>query len=173
MKNSIIILVLLFSIVSCQKTETRYTQQSPEIDSFKKSIEAYEKQDWATMKSFYADSAKIEHNVTKDKAVSVDKLIEVSKEDTELFSNIDFIDSESEYEMVVTDDGETWVNFWGDWKGTLKATGEEYILPCAITAQFVNGKIVREVGFWNTAKIALDLQKLSAATTVVDSTTTK
>ncbi|PKP14631.1 MAG: nuclear transport factor 2 family protein, partial [Bacteroidetes bacterium HGW-Bacteroidetes-23] len=75
--------------------------------------------------------------------------------------------------MVVTDDGETWVNFWGDWKGTLKATGEEYILPCAITAQFVNGKIVREVGFWNNAKIALDLQKLSASATVVDSTTTK
>ncbi|UPQ78639.1 nuclear transport factor 2 family protein [Flavobacterium azooxidireducens] len=173
MKNSIIILVLLFSIISCQKTETRYTQQSPEIDSFKKSIEAYEKADWATMKSFYADSAKIEHNVTKDKAVSVDKLIEISKEDATLFSNIDFIDSESEYEMVVTDDGETWVNFWGDWKGTLKATGEEYILPCAITAQFVNGKIVREVGFWNTAKIALDLQKLSAASTVVDSTTTR
>jgi len=173
MKNSIIILVLLFSIISCQKTETRYTQQSPEIDSFKKSIEAYEKQDWVTMKSFYADSAKIEHNVTKDKAVSVDKLIEVSKEDAELFSNIDFIDSESEYEMVVTDDGETWVNFWGDWKGTLKATGEEYILPCAITAQFVNGNIVREVGFWNNAKIALDLQKLSAAATVVDTTTTK
>ena len=172
MKKIVIVVLGLFILASCQEKQ-RYTQQSPEIDSFKKSIEAYEKQDWATMKSFYADSAKIEHNVTKDKAVSVDKLIEVSKEDTELFSNIDFIDSESEYEMVVTDDGETWVNFWGDWKGTLKATGEEYILPCAITAQFVNGKIVREVGFWNNAKIALDLQKLSAAKTVVDSTTTK
>ncbi|RAR48431.1 nuclear transport factor 2 family protein [Flavobacterium lacus] len=172
MKKIAIVVIGLVVLASCQEKQ-RYTQQSPEIDSFKKSIEAYEKADWATMKSFYADTAKIEHNVTKDKAVSIDKLIEVSKEDTKLFSNIDFIDSESEYEMVVTDNGETWVNFWGDWKGTLKATGEEYILPCAITAQFVNGKIVREVGFWNNTKIAMDMQKLSAATTAVDSTTTK
>lgn len=173
MKNSIIILALLFSIVSCQKTEIRYTQQSPEIDSYKKAIEAYEKQDWATMKSFYADTAKIEHNVTKDKAISVAKLIEVDKEDAGLFSSIDFIDSESEYEMVITDKGETWVNFWGHWKGTLKATGKEYTLPCAITARFVNGKIVREVGFWNNAEIVLDMQKLSTSAAGSDSSATK
>ncbi|WP_417238068.1 hypothetical protein [Bizionia sp.] len=46
-----------------------------------------------------------------------------------------------EYEMVITDEGETWVNFWGDWRARLKENDKEYIIPVHITARFLNDKI--------------------------------
>ena len=59
--------------------------------------------------------------------------------------------------MVVTDKGETWVNFWGLWKGTMKTTNKVYEIPFHLTAQFIDGKIVKEFGYWNNAQVKLDL----------------
>ena len=61
--------------------------------------------------------------------------------------------------MVVTDDKETWVNFWGLWKGTLKSSGKVYQIPIHTTARFIDGKIVAESGYWNNSEIVSDMLK--------------
>ncbi len=38
-----------------------------------------------------------------------------------MFSDIQYVADEDFLEMVVTDDGESWVNFWGLWSAVLKA----------------------------------------------------
>lgn len=161
-----IVLLMFISVLAmaCGQKQERYTQNSLEIDTYKKVIDAYEKQDWENMVTHYADTAKIQNNVTEKKAQTVSQMVAQNKEDAALFSSWDFVDKESEYEMVVTDKGETWVNFWGLWQGTLKATGQVYEIPTHITIQFANGKIVEEHGYWDVSTLALDLTKLQETT---------
>jgi hypothetical protein len=66
-------------------------------------------------------------------------------------------------EQTLDDDGETWVNFWGLWKGTLKANGKEISIPVHLTAQFVDGKIVQEYGFWDMSVFMAEMQAIEAA----------
>lgn len=143
--------VVLFTACSQEK---RYTQQSPEIDTYKKAMEDYKNMNWDEMAKHYADTAKIANNVIEDKAVSIAQVIAKNKEDAAMFT---WVVENEEYEMVVTDKGETWVNFWGLWKGTMKSTNKVYNTPFHLTAQFVDGKIVKEHGYWNNAEIETDL----------------
>lgn len=66
----------------------------------------------------------------------------------------------STFEMIKTDDGETWVNFWGIWEGTLKANNTRYVIPAHITAQFIESRIVKEFGYWDILKLVTDMQAL-------------
>jgi len=159
MKNIILLGLAIFLFASCDNQEKRYTQQSPEIETYKKVIAAYEKQEWQEMKKQYADTAKIMNNVIKKNGQSIEELIETDKGDATLFSSWDYVDAESEYEMVLTDEGETWVNFWGLWKGTLKSNGQTYEIPAHITTRYIDGKIVREFGYWDNTKLMIDIQK--------------
>ncbi len=163
-RNIVLATLIAILLVACGQKPQRYTQNSPEIDTYKKVIDAYEQQDWERMVTHYADTAKIQNNVTEKKAQTVSQLVSQNKEDATLFSSWDFVDTESEYEMVVTDKGETWVNFWGLWQGTLKATGQVYEIPAHITVRFVDGKIVKEHGYWDVSTLALDLTKLQETT---------
>ncbi|HNP69002.1 MAG TPA: nuclear transport factor 2 family protein [Aequorivita sp.] len=156
-------LAIVLSLTACQKTEKRYTQQSVEIDTYKKVIDAYEKQDWEALMSHYADTAKIMNNVIEKEGKTIAEEVAIGKEDAALFSSWDYVDGESEYEMVVTDKGQTWVNFWGIWKGTLAANNKTYTLPTHITAQFVDGKVVKEFGYWDVSKIMMDIQTMEQA----------
>ncbi|MBZ9728652.1 ester cyclase [Salegentibacter sp. JZCK2] len=149
--------IAIFIVYNSQ--DKRYTQQSAEIDTYKKVLEAYEERDWETMVAHYADSAKIMNNVEEKDAQNLSQFLAQNKEDATQFSSWDFVETESEYEMVVNDKGETWVNFWGLWQGTFKANNKEYKIPTHITAHFVNGKIVREAGYWDVSKIIQDIQK--------------
>ena len=151
--------IVLFS--ACDQKDTRYTQQSPEIDTYKKVIEAYKNMDWESHITQYADTAKIANNVIKEKAISPSQNIERHKEDAAMF---DWVIEKEEYEMVLTDKGETWVNFWGLWKGTMKSTNKVYIMPVHTTARFIDGKIVEEHGYWNNSEIVSDLLKAEAET---------
>lgn len=156
MKKIILLgLAILLSLGACNQ-EKRYTQQSPEIDSYKKLIEAYKTKNWDDHSKQYADTAKIANNVVKEKAFTVTQLIENYKEDAKLF---DWVVEKEEYEMVVTDKKETWVNFWGLWKGTLKSNGKVYQIPIHTTARFIDGKIVEEHGYWNNSEIVTDMLK--------------
>ncbi len=163
MKKLILLGLTLLLFTACNQKDTRYTQQSPEIDTFRNVIESYEKQDWGAMETHYADTAKIMNNVMEKNSQTFAQLIAQNKEDAALFSSWDFVDGESEYEMVVTDEGETWVNFWGLWQGTLKENNQLYEIPTHITARFVDGKIVRENGYWDISKIVTDIQNLQNA----------
>ncbi|MEK8179831.1 nuclear transport factor 2 family protein [Flavobacterium buctense] len=154
MKKIILLgLAIVLSLSACNQ-EKRYTQQSPEIDSYKKLMEAYKTQKWDEFPNHYADTAKIANNVVKKKGISVAEAIKKNQDDAALFN---WVVENEEYEMVVTDKKETWVNFWGLWKGTLKSSGKVYEVPFHNTARFIDGKIVEEYGYWDNSAIMMDL----------------
>ena len=162
MKNLFLLGLAIVFFTSCNQKQ-RYTQQSAEIDTYKKGIAAYEKQNWEELATYYADTAKIQMNVTKENAQTIAQNIAQSKEDATLFSSWRFDPKSVEYEMVVTDKGETWVNFWGNWEGTLKANNKKYVTPVHLTAKFIDGKIVREKGYWDNSEIVTDMLKTTSA----------
>ncbi|MHB1146784.1 MAG: nuclear transport factor 2-like protein [Lutibacter sp.] len=158
--KKIILIVIIIAIITACKNEVRYTQNSPEIETYKKVIKDYEIGNWESMVTYYSDTAKILNNVTKKNAQTVAQLVAQNKQDATLFSSWKFVPEESEYEMVVTDKGETWVNFWGLWQGRLASNDQLYEIPVHITARFIDGKIVSEHGYWDISAIALELQQL-------------
>lgn len=160
MKSALILGLAIILFTACQNQEKRYTQQSSEIDTYKKVIADYENRDWEALASHYADTAKILNNVTMKDAKTIEQEITMGKEDAGLFASWKYQPKSVEYEMVITDKGQTWVNFWGIWEATLLANNKTYVIPAHITAQFVDGKIVREDGYWDLSKIMTDMQEM-------------
>lgn len=159
MKKILILLMTFTLVVGCQN-KVRYTQKSPEIETYKKCNKDYEMANWESLATHYADTAKIYMNATKKNPKTVAQMIEQKQNDAILFSSYNYVPDENEYEMVITDKGETWVNFWGLWQGRLKATDELFEIPVHLTARFVDGKIVSEHGFWDNTAINKALMKL-------------
>ena len=128
-------------------------------------MEDYKTQNWSDYPNHYADTAKVMNNVTKEKAQTVAQAIEKNKEDAKLFT---WVLEDEDIEMVKTEKGQTWVNYWGIWKGTLKSTKKVYQIPIHITARFIDGKIVTENGYWDNSEIAIDmLSKSPTSDTIV------
>ena len=88
------------------------------------------------------------------------------------YSSRKFLDEDQEYEMVITDDGETWVNCWLDWQATLKGSDIVVDMPVHLTFRFVNGQIVRQVGMWDPSNIRDGLEKIAAMNTSTSTSTT-
>ncbi len=147
-------LLTAFVLISCTQ-DVRYTQNSKEIDVVKSIIEAYNDKDWKTSQSYYADSSKTTFN--RSKMASKAKANYHKRNDLN-YTKRGFNKKGQEYEMVVDDKGKTWVNFWGTWQGTLKATGKEYTIPVHLTCRFKDGKIVEEHGYWDPSEIAFALK---------------
>jgi ketosteroid isomerase-like protein len=163
MKRTMYLLLSLAFLVSCQNNcPENYTQNAPEIDTYKQGLAAYESQDWDSMSSSYSENAEIYFNATEGNAMSVSEMVDGHKSFTSQFSSYSFITDRNEYERVITDDGEMWVNFWGTWTGVVAATGKHIELPVHLTAQFVDGKIVKEYGFWNEHIFYLAFQEAEA-----------
>ncbi len=162
------VIYLLFAVVlftACNTNQpVRYFSASPEIEAAKSILKAYVDADWVAMKSHYADTAKILNNVTKAKGISTSAAIEDYRQEHELFSSISYVAEEDFFEMVLTDEGETWVNFWGLWVGTLRSTGEKFEIPIHITFRFMDQKVVLEHGYWNNAAVEMALSKLETQT---------
>jgi hypothetical protein len=155
MKHLLTSLLVILFLSSCQnKCEERYTQQSPEIDIVKKSIADYNAKQYDM--SIYADTSMTYFN-TKNNPLGLDQVVAFHQANDAIFSSRKFLDEDQEYEMVVTDDGETWVNAWLDWQGTLKESGKVIDIPIHLTYRFVDGKIVKTVGMWDGSEIALAL----------------
>lgn len=161
MKNSILagFALILISLTACQ-TEQRYTQQSPEIETVRKAIKDYNNKDYNF--SNFADTAKTFFN-TSDKPMTNAETAAYHKGNDANYSSRGFTGKNEEYEMVKTDDGETWVNYWGDWSGTLAANGKKISFPISLTYRFVDGKIVRRLGYWDPSQVILSLMELDAA----------
>lgn len=152
-------LVLLF-LTACGKQEVRYTQQSPEIETVKQLIANYNNQAYDL--SMYADTSKTLYN-SKSRVLSKEEVVPYHQGNDANYSSRGFLAEDQEYEMVVTDNGETWVNCWLDWRGTLNGSDKAIDIPIHLTYRFVDGKIVREVGMWDSAPIVLEMQALEAA----------
>ena len=159
MKKVIFMGTALILFIACQQAPVRYTQNSPEIDTVKQLIANYNAKNFDT--SMYADSSETRYN-SKDNPMSPSETMAYHQETDANYSSRGFLDEDQEYEMVITDEGETWVNCWLDWKGTLAANGKEVMMPIHLTYRFVDGKIVREVGMWDPTEIVLTLQAIEA-----------
>ncbi len=151
--------IVLFS--ACQDQQ-RYTQTSAEIEITKKLIKDYNDQNWESLVSHYADTSNTFFN-TKSNSIKSNQVPVYHQENDANFSSRGFTDEDQEYEMVVTDEGNTWVNFWGIWQGTLAANNKQLEIPVHLTAQFIDGKIVEEHGLWDNAPIVLAMQEIEAA----------
>jgi uncharacterized protein len=163
MKKLTFIAVAIIFFAACNTNQpVRYASSSPEIDAFKSTITHYLTQNWDEYRLLYADTAKFRNNVPEDKQISLDSVIANWKQERVLFSDIQYVADEDFFEMVVTDEGETWVNFWGLWSAVLKANGQKFEIPVHVTARFESGKIVEEHGYWNSAELALVLKELES-----------
>lgn len=157
MKKVILLGLAIVLFTACNQQDTRYTQNSPEIDIVKKVIKDYNEKVY-TM-SEYADTSKIYFN-TKTNFLTVDELVEYHQGNDAIYSSRGFLEEDQEYEMVVTDKGHTWVNVWLDWRGTLKENGKVFDMPIHMTYRFVDGKIVTTYGYWDPTEIVLELQEI-------------
>jgi len=163
MKKIMLILVAVALITACQQNQQpRFTTSSPEIDSYKKGVNAYESQDWETWQGMFADTAKVYYN-TWAVASTPQETMQGHVNMIGTLSSYGFDDDKMFIEQVVDDEGKTWVNFWGLWKGTLKGNGKALEIPVHLSTQFVNGKIVEEYGFWDMSSYVLEMQAIEAA----------
>ncbi|MDO9554309.1 nuclear transport factor 2 family protein [Rhodonellum sp.] len=163
MKNSILILLAVLILAACEKKDApRYTQNSPEIDILKSGISHYNTKNWEAMAANFADTAKVYYN-TKKSPISFKEVSAYHGQNDVNFSSRGFLDRDQDYEMVVTDKGETWVNFWGIWEGTLAADNRKIEMPVHLTAQFKDGKIVEEHGYWDNGPLIMAIQEIEAA----------
>ncbi len=157
MKKLSILILTAILFTACLQGQVRYTQNSPEIDTVKKLIANYNSKTYDT--SMYADTSKTFYN-TKDNFMSPAETMAYHQETDKIYKSRGFLDKDQEYEMVLTDDGNTWVNCWLDWQGTLAANSQEYSIPIHLTYQFIDGKIVREHGHWDPTAMVLAMQEI-------------
>jgi len=161
MKKLILLGLVIVLFTSCEEKKQRYFETSAEIDVTKALLKDYHAGDWKAWAGHYADTAKIYHNTVK--GVTAAETIASLKQILSNTSSYKFDDKNLWYEMVVDKDGETWVNFWGNWRGNLAANGKELVIPVHLTIQFVNGKIVEEYGYYDISEFVLSLQAIEAA----------
>lgn len=163
MKKLILLGFAILLFTSCEnKVQQRYTQSSTEIDQLKAAIAAYESSDWEAYMSLYADTAKIYRN-SDTLYLSPKANVDIFKEQLADFSSYGFKKDSGDSEMVITDKDETWVNFWGTWQGTLVANNKQVDIPLHITAQFIDGKIVKQYGYWDSGPLMTELMEIEAA----------
>jgi hypothetical protein len=161
MKNFLTLALTLVLITACKDAIPRYASASPEIDVVKAHITDYEEGKWDSWMGHYADTAKVYHNTTK--AGSPKEAREGLSQLLNTVSNYEFEDEDIFYEMVIDDQGERWVNFWGNWKGTLAANEKTLTIPVHLTLQFVDGKIVEEHAYYDLSAYAAEMQAIEAA----------
>ena len=162
MKKIVIALLVVGFFWACKEQgPARYTVTSAEIDQAKALLSEYEKGDWEAWMSHYADTAKVYHNSTT--AVTAEEALDAHKGAIANVSAYSFPKDDQFTEMIIDDEGDKWVYFWGTWEGTLSANGEKIELPVHLAMQFVDNKIVEEFGYWDNFPIRESLRELAAA----------
>ncbi len=160
MKKYLLIGLALALGMACKQEAPRYASASPEIDVIKALVADYEAGNWDAWTGHYADTAKLYHNTTEPSSVA--QVRDGLGGLLENVSSYGFQDQDQFYEMILDDQGETWVNFWGNWEGTLSANGKNLVIPVHLTLQLENGKIVEEHAFYNLAEYMAELNAINA-----------
>lgn len=157
MKKLLFVVVLSVLLSACENTQ-RYTQNSPEIETVKAIIKDYDAKNYESLMAHFADTANVYLNSST--SFKANKLATYHERDDINFSSRGFLKEDQEYEMVKTDKGTTWVNFWGTWQATLAANAKKIEIPIHLTVQFIDGKAVTEHGYWDNAPIVLAMQEI-------------
>ena len=160
MKKLFILGLSVILFFNCEKPKQRYFSDSPEIETVKAGIAAYESQNWEAWKANLSDTAKFYPNTTK--GISATEYLENTKAMVATLSSYGFDKNRTFMEMVIDKDNETWVNYWSVWKGTIAANNKELTIPVHLTMQFVNGKIVEEYGYWDMSGYMAAMQEIEA-----------
>lgn len=148
MKKLLILCVMAGAFWACKDQEpVRYTTTSAEVDQVKAMISEYEKADWETWMSHFADTAKIFQNSVVN--VSAAEALTAHKAALANVSKYGFNKDDQFTEMIIDDMGDTWVYFWGTWEGTLSVNGRKIELPVHLAFQFKDNKVVKEYGYWD------------------------
>jgi len=161
MKYFIALCLAALFLGACQQADTRYSTTGPEVDEIKAHIAHYEAGDWEAWLGHYADTAKIYHNTTEGASpADTQKQLVANLEAT---SSYMFQEKDQYYERVIEDDGDTWVNFWGTWEGTLAANDQKLIIPVHVTFQVVGDKIVKEHGYYDLTELTMAMMAIEEA----------
>jgi steroid delta-isomerase-like uncharacterized protein len=160
MKKIFLIGLAIALFVACEQKEERYSTSGPEIDLVKGLLADYEKGDWDSWKEKYADTAKVYYNQWDD-SITVTQSMEGHKANIALLSSYGFGDNVT-YEKIISDNGNTWINFWGKWEGTLKENNKTVVLPVHLSVRVLDGKIVQENGFWDNSIMQTALREIEA-----------
>jgi ketosteroid isomerase-like protein len=161
MKKIIVLICSLVLVTSCQNGPERYSTTGEEVVMVKKLITDYENGDWDAWMAVYSDTAKVYHN-TRTEAVGASEALKRHQQTLALMKSYEFMDDPVFFEKIIDDDGETWVNFWGYWQGTLAANEELLETAVHLSVQIEDGKIVEEHGFWDTAPLVEAMRKIEA-----------
>lgn len=167
MKKFLLLGLTLVLLFGCKQYE-RFTTSSANIDEVKALLADYNSGNWEGWLSHYGDSAMLYHN-TWEKGVSPQEMGEALKGILANTSSYGFPEKDGNgednifFEEVLNDDGQTWVYFWGDWKGALAGNGQELNVPVHLALRMENGKIEDEYGFYNLAEYAAAMQAIEKA----------
>ncbi|MFN2457453.1 MAG: hypothetical protein ABR502_04555 [Chitinophagaceae bacterium] len=125
----------------------QFVLSSPEIDIVRKAGDAYFKADWKSLKSVFAENARIWINAPRlrDTKITVDQLMDSIKKNLLNYSEYKIArnpDYENPgYAMITDDEGAKWVHSWITWLGKTR-NGKEIIVPVFLVAHFKQDKIV-------------------------------
>lgn len=149
MKKIFLIGLAVIFFISCEQKAERYSTSGPEVDLVKALLADYEKGDWDSWMEKYADTAKVYYNQWDD-SITVTQSMEGHKSTIALLSSYGFGEGVI-YEKIISDSGNTWINFWGRWEGTLKENNKVIVLPVHLSVRVLDGKVVQENGFWDNS----------------------
>lgn len=162
MKKLILLGLTLILFTACQKKEpVRWTATSPEIDVAKALVKDYQVANWESWMSHYADTAKTYHNTIVP--ATPKELQEALHNVIKRLASYHFSDEDIFYEMIIDDEGDKWVYFWGTWEATVAESNKKLVVPVHIALQFVDNKIVREHGYYDFSPIMTAFTELDAA----------
>jgi steroid delta-isomerase-like uncharacterized protein len=160
MKKIFLVGLAIALFIACEQKAERYSTSGPEIDLVKGLLADYEKGDWDSWQQKYADTAKVYYNQWDD-SITVTQSMEGHKATIALMSSYGFGDNVI-YEKIISDNGNTWINFWGKWEGTLKENSKTIVLPVHLSVRVLDGKIVQENGFWDNSIMQTALSEIEA-----------
>jgi hypothetical protein len=142
-------LTLFILTLSFGQTPARYTQSAPEIEAVKSWVAAYNAGDWDRVRASYADDIRSEHN--GNVTTGADEVVASFQSGVEGADFYQLRFYEDALERVINDDGETWVNAWGEYRVVPSGIPDTMAWPTHITFQFdAEGKITREVAYYNS-----------------------
>jgi hypothetical protein len=162
---SIITILAVFCVIACNqktkvdepsKSKASFTQNGPEIDLMKKSMEAYAKGDWVTYRECFDDSTFFVVNQwpfdSTTKKVSLDSAIANHKKGRETMWDSMNVNKPI-YEVVTDSAGIKYGHIWAKLTPKYKKTHEEVAIVLFESVGFKNNKIAWVWNIYDRTKI--------------------